>query len=142
VLHVTPQLDARFVVLASQRIRQAPLRYYLWLPLLRVTDMWLRPRTETLPSDSRWWEFNDDPKWSALAVVLGIVGLVYVGMAVAGLMKVRTITFLGLLLTFMLVRSIFLSTLENPEPRYTLECYPMVIILAATFFQKYTKQHD
>jgi hypothetical protein len=57
-------------------------------------------------------------------------------------MKVRTIAFLGLLLTFMLVRSIFLSTLENPEPRYTLECYPMVIILAATFFQKYTKQHD
>jgi len=142
VLHVTPELDARFAVLASQRIRQAPLRYYVWLPLLRVTDMWLRPRTETLPSDTRWWEFNDDPKWSALAVVLGIVGLVYVVMAVAGLMKVRTIAFLGLLLAFMLVRSIFLSTLENPEPRYTLECYPVVIILAAAFVQKYTRQHD
>jgi hypothetical protein len=46
------------------------------------------------------------------------------------------------LLAFMLVRSIFLSTLENPEPRYTLECYPVVIILAAAFVQKYTKQHD
>jgi hypothetical protein len=128
--------------LASQRIRQAPLRYYIWLPLLRVTDMWLRPRTETLPSDTRWWEFNDDPKWSALAVVLGIVGLVYVGMAVAGLVKVRTITFLGLLLTFVTVRSVFLSTLENPEPRYTLECYPVVIILAAAVVGRRTGHFD
>ena len=63
----------------------APLRYYVWLPLVRIADMWLRPRTETLPSDTRWWEFNDDPKWSALAVALGIVGLLYLGMAVAGL---------------------------------------------------------
>ena len=134
-LHVTPELDARFATLASQRIRQAPLRYYLWLPLLRVADMWLRPRTETLPSDTRWWEFNDDPKWSALAVALGIIGLVYVGMAAAGLVKARGISFLGLLLAFAMVRSIFLSTIENPEPRYTLECYPVVIILAAAFLR-------
>jgi 4-amino-4-deoxy-L-arabinose transferase-like glycosyltransferase len=136
VLHVTPELDARFATLAGQRIREAPLRYYLWLPLLRVTDMWLRPRTETLPSDTRWWEFNDDPKWSALAVALGIVGLVYVGMAAAGLVMARTIPFFGFLLMFVMVRSIFLSTLENPEPRYTLECYPVVIILAAVLVGK------
>jgi hypothetical protein len=138
VLHITPELDARFVALADQRVRHAPLRYYLWLPFLRVVDMWLRPRTETLPSDTRWWEFNDDPKWSALAVALGIIGLAYIGMAVgglavAGLTKPRTISFLGLLLTFVLLRSTFLATLENPEPRYTLECYPVVIILAAVF---------
>ena len=71
VLHVTPELDARFAALAAERIRQAPLRYYVWLPLVRIADMWLRPRTETLPSDTRWWEFNDDPKWSALAVTAG-----------------------------------------------------------------------
>jgi 4-amino-4-deoxy-L-arabinose transferase-like glycosyltransferase len=138
VLHVTPELDARFAALAEQRIRRAPLRYYLWLPLVRVADMWLRPRTETLPSDTRWWEFNDDPKWSALAVALGIIGLAYIGMAigglaVGGLTKRRTIVFLGLPLTFVLLRSIFLATLENPEPRYTLECYPVVILLAAVF---------
>ena len=97
VLHVTPELDARFAALAEQRIRHAPLRYYLWLPLLRVADMWLRPRTETLPSDTRWWEFNDDPKWSALAVALGIIGLVYIGMAIGGLAvyRCRTIALFG-----------------------------------------------
>ena len=81
VLHVTPELDARFAALATQRIRQAPLRFYVWLPLVRIADMWLRPRTETLPSDTRWWEFNDDPIWSALAVALGIVNLLYLGAA-------------------------------------------------------------
>ncbi len=139
VLHVTPELDARFAALAGQRIRHAPLRYYVWLPLLRIADMWLRPRTETLPSDTRWWEFNDDPKWSALAVALGIIGLVYVGMAAAGLAKAREITFFGLLLAFLVLRSVFLGTLENPEPRYTLECYPVVIILAAAFLAKTDK---
>ena len=126
----------------SQRIRQAPLRYYVWLPLLRVADMWLRPRTETLPSDTRWWEFNDDLKWSVLAVGLGVVGLFYVGMASAGLAKMRAIAFFGLLLTFVVVRSGFLGTLENPEPRYTLECYPVVIVLAAAFLTNTRQQLD
>ena len=135
ILHVTPELDARFAALAEQRIRDAPLRFYLWLPFLRIADMWLRPRTETLPSDSRWWEFNDDPKWSALAVALGIVGLFYVGMAAAGLMRGRAIPLVGLLLTFVVLRSIFLGTLENPEPRYTLECYPAIIIFASIVFR-------
>jgi hypothetical protein len=135
VLHVTPELDARFAVLANDRIRAAPLRYYLWLPLLRIADMWLRPRTETLPSDTRWWEFNDDPKWSALAITLGIVGLAYVVLAAIGLAKGRALAYLGLLLTFVLLRSVFLGTLENPEPRYTLECYPVVILLASFIFR-------
>jgi hypothetical protein len=135
VLHITPELDARFAALAEQRIRGAPLRFYVWLPFLRIADMWLRPRTETLPSDSRWWEFNDDPKWSALAVALGIVGLFYAGLAAAGLMRGRAIPLLGLLVTFVILRSIFLGTLENPEPRYTLECYPAIIIFASIVFR-------
>jgi hypothetical protein len=103
--------------------------------LLRIADMWLRPRTETLPSDTRWWEFDDDPEWLALAVTLGVVNLFYVGAAFAGLLRGRFAPHLGLLLTFVILRSAFLGTLENPEPRYTLECYPLVIILAAALFQ-------
>jgi 4-amino-4-deoxy-L-arabinose transferase-like glycosyltransferase len=136
VRHVTPELDARFAKLAAERVRHSPSRYYIELPLLRISDMWLRPRTETLPSDTRWWEFDDDPKWMALAVSLGIVNLLYVGAALAGLARGRFAPHLGLLLTFVILRSAFLGTLENPEPRYTLECYPVVIILAAALFQK------
>jgi hypothetical protein len=39
----------------------------------------------------------------------------------------------ALLIGFVLLRSAFLLTLENPEPRYTLECYPVVIVCAATY---------
>ncbi len=134
-LHVTPELDARFAALASQRIRQALLRFYVWLPLVRIADMWLRPRTETLPSDTRWWEFNDDPTWSALAVTMGIINLMYLGAGVAGLLRARWTVPLGLVLTFVLLRSAFLGSLENPEPRYTLEAYFFVIVMSSVLFK-------
>lgn len=131
VLHITPELDRQFKVLADERIRSHTLRYYVELPLLRMLDMWLRPRTENLPSDVRWWEFNDELKWSALAIGLGAVNLAYVLCALVGWLRSRTIEFIGLLTLFVVVRSLFLGTLENPEPRYTLEMYPVVIVLAA-----------
>jgi 4-amino-4-deoxy-L-arabinose transferase-like glycosyltransferase len=133
-LQLTPELDASFAALATERIHDAPLRYYVGLPLLRIADLWLRPRTELLPTDTRWWEFNDDLKWSALAVGLGVIGLLYVAAAFAGLLRARSLPHIGLLLTFVILRSAFLGTLENPEPRYTLECYPIVILLANTMF--------
>jgi hypothetical protein len=89
-----------------------------------------------LPPDTRWWEFDDDPKWLALALTLGTVNLVYLGAAFAGLLRGRFAPDLGLLLTFVILRSLFLGTLENPEPRYTLECYPVVIVLAAALFRE------
>jgi Dolichyl-phosphate-mannose-protein mannosyltransferase len=130
-LHVTPELDKRFAALAAARIRAHPVRYYLALPLLRIMDMWLRPRTEMLPCDSRWWEFNDDLRWSALAVALGTINLFYVGCALVGWLYSRKFPLTGLLVLFVMLRSGFLGTLENPEPRYTLEMYPVVIVFAA-----------
>lgn len=135
LLHVSPDLDARFQALASQRINDSPLPYYIGLPLLRIADMWLRPRTEMMPCDTRWWEFNDDLQWSILAVSLGAINLLYVVAAFAGLVRGRFLPHLGLLVTFLVLRSVFLGTLENPEPRYTLECYPVVIVLASALFQ-------
>lgn len=141
-LHVTPALDSRFVELAAQRIHDAPWRYYVWLPAVRVADMWLRPRTEKLPSNSRWWEFDDDPKGMALAIALGIINLGYVSAAVLGLIRGRFAGPLGLLLIFVILRSVFLGTLENPETRYTLECYPVVIVLAGAFVGGMPSRND
>jgi Dolichyl-phosphate-mannose-protein mannosyltransferase len=130
---ITPELDARFASLAAARVKAAPLRYYLWLPGLRVADMWLRPRTELLPSDPRWWEFDDDPVWLTVSVLFGLVNLGYVGMAIAGLLRSRASCCIELFVLFLLLRSLFLATLENPEPRYTLECYPVIVVAAAAF---------
>jgi 4-amino-4-deoxy-L-arabinose transferase-like glycosyltransferase len=138
-LHVTPQLDQRFEALAERRISAHPARYYAGLPLLRIMDMWLRPRTEMLPCDSRWWEFNDDPQWSALAIALGAINLFYIGAALAGWLYSRRVPLVGLLVLFVVLRSGFLGTLENPEPRYTLEMYPIVIVLAASALTRMRK---
>jgi 4-amino-4-deoxy-L-arabinose transferase-like glycosyltransferase len=132
-----PELDARFARLAADRIRARPVRYYVVLPLLRVADMWLRPRTEILPPDVRWWEFNDDTKQSVLAVGFGLLNLAYLAAALWALLRRPPgVRWAGLLVGFLLLRSAFLGTLENPEPRYTLECYPVVIVLAASVLSR------
>ena len=133
---MTPELDTRFAALAADRVQTAPLRYYVWLPAVRIADMWLRPRTELFPSDPRWWEFNDDGRWLAVSLVFGLVNLLYAALALAGLMRSREFFGIGLFVLFLVLRSVFLGSLENPEPRYTLECYPAVIVLASALFQR------
>jgi 4-amino-4-deoxy-L-arabinose transferase-like glycosyltransferase len=127
-------LDSRFAALAATRIHAAPVRYYVWLPTLRIADMWLRPRIELLPSDPRWWEFNDEPVWLTMSIAFGIINLAYVLAAAVGLLRSREAAGIGLFVLFVLLRSLFLGSIENPEPRYTLECYPVVLVLAASLF--------
>ncbi|MGC2403992.1 MAG: glycosyltransferase family 39 protein [Acidobacteriaceae bacterium] len=139
---VTPELDARFAALAVARIHSAPIRYYVWLPAFRIADMWLRPRTELLPSDPRWWEFDDDPVWLSVSIAFGLINVAYVGAAAAGMLRSRALFGIGLFILFLAMRSLFLGTLENPEPRYTLECYPVVIIAAAALFIDESNRED
>ncbi len=131
---LTPESDARFAALAAERIRAHSLRYYIELPMLRVADMWLRPRTVLLPPDPRWWEFNDERRESALAAGFGVLNLIYVLAALLAVARGRPqLRYLGLMGGFLLLRSVFLATIENPEPRYTLECYPVLLVWAAAF---------
>jgi len=145
----TPGLDRELAGIAEARVARHPLRYYLWLPAERIADMWLRPRTEMIGQNDRWWEVLHDPPEAPITIVLGTLNLLYVGAATLvlgwllwraahgrmardfSLSGVCVAQYWGLLLAFILVRSLFLGTLENPEPRYTLECYPLVILFAA-----------
>jgi hypothetical protein len=134
---ISPELDARFNQLAEERVHAHGFRYYVELPLLRIADVWLRPRTEMLPPDVRWWEFNDDTRRSVVAVGFGLLNLAYIALALFAFTCRRSeIRWAELLATFLLLRSAFLATMENPEPRYTLECYPVIIVLAAAAFMR------
>ncbi|HEY6308275.1 MAG TPA: hypothetical protein VI488_17655 [Candidatus Angelobacter sp.] len=133
-LNLGPALDAQFEQLAQERIGHNPLRYYVWLPFLRIADMWLRPRTELMPIESRWWEFSAHPLESALALVLAGINLFYLLAAFRGWLNWKLGLSGAILVGFIVLRSAFLGSLENPESRYVLECFPAVLALAGGAF--------
>lgn len=131
-LKMTPELDRQFGAIAAENIRLHPVRYYLLLPTARTLDMWFRPRSEMLPLDVHFWEFKSDPHDALCNLALGLLNLAYVAAAVAGAWVLRRkAKYLGLLLTYPIVRSLFLATTGGAEDRYTLECFPFVFVLAA-----------
>lgn len=136
---VTPALDPEFAALAAERIRRHPLRYYVTLPMVRVAGMWLRPRIEMLPLEQRWWQF-DDPQESVIAVALGAINLGFVLCAVCGAWRLRWSSAAWMTLAFVGVRSAFLGTLENPEPRYVLQCFPVVLAFASVALAAVSEQ--
>ena len=71
--------------LAARRIRAYPLRYYLALPLLRLADMWLRPRVEMLNIELRWWQYRLHHAETEIAYAYGALNLLYLLAAVMGL---------------------------------------------------------
>ena len=50
--------------------------------------------------------------------------------ALRGWLKQRLGVYGIVLIGFIVVRSAFLGTIGNPEPRYVLECFPVIIALA------------
>jgi Dolichyl-phosphate-mannose-protein mannosyltransferase len=129
---LTPEMDARFAQLATDRISTHPLRYYFTLPLARLADMWLRPRTELLWIELRWWEFQHHEGETVFAWAYAGLNLLYLIAALAGLRRWPSLS--GAMVMFILLRCALLATIEAPEPRYTLECFPIVIALASIAF--------
>jgi hypothetical protein len=129
-LYIDPQMDAEFEEIARVREEDNPGRYVLWLPFLRTADMWLRPRTELLDVETRWWEFRQHEAESWFALLWAALNLFYILAALRGWLVSRLGVAGIFVISFILLRSLFLSSLENPEPRYMLECFPVVLALA------------
>ena len=124
---IKPDVDQGFTKLARERIAVHPLRYYLWLPLGRMADMWLRPRVENLNIDLDWWVYSRHRAETRFSWEYAGLNLLYILFAVVGLcLRPR---FWKALLAYMLLRSALLLTVEAPETRYTLECFPMIFAL-------------
>ncbi len=129
---LSPDIDARFEHLAQQRIQHSAIRYYVSLPILRLADMWLRPRTELLWIEMRWWDHYHHPEESDFCMAYAALNLAYLIAALIGLLRWPPLA--GVMLAFVLLRCALLLTIEAPEPRYTLECFPIVIALAGVAF--------
>ena len=74
-----------------------------------------------------------------MTVGLFLLNIAYVALAIWGAVRLwrRSIAVrpaLGVLIVFIVLRTAFLTTLETPEPRYVLVCFPALIALAAQVF--------
>jgi hypothetical protein len=131
---LTPQIDNAFGALAAERIRAHPFRYYVTLPLLRLTDMWLRPRVEMLNIELRWWQYHLHRAETRISYAYGALNLIYLAAALIGAFYWPR--FAPAMVAYLVLRSMLLATIEAPEPRYTLECFPIIIAFASTAFTR------
>ena len=139
-LTLTKEEDDAFAQLARERTARHPLRTYFVLPALRAVTMWFSPRIELLPVSGtvfplvQSWE--DDKVDQSVTAGLFVLNIFYVALGAWGAVKLwrwsaasqRSVM---LLLVFIALRTAFLTTLETPEPRYVLECFPAVLALGA-----------
>jgi hypothetical protein len=144
-LTLTKDEDEAFAQLARERNARHPLRRYVWLPSARAVTIWFTPRIELLPVSGnvfplrQMWE--DDRVDQTVTVGFFLLNLVYLGLAVWGAARLwrwnaaarPAVVFIGI---FVLLRTAFLTTLEAPEPRYVIVCFPALIALGAQVFAR------
>jgi hypothetical protein len=144
-LTLTPEEDAAFAQLARERTARHPLRRYLWLPAARAVTIWFTPRIELLPVSGHVFPLaqirEDDPVDQEVTSLFFVLNLFYVGLGVWGATRLwrsnpaarPAVAFLAL---FIALRTAFLTTLETPEPRYVLVCFPALMALGAQVFAR------
>ncbi len=141
-LTLTEQEDAVFAQLARERTARHPWRTYLWVPLRRAGRMWFTPRIELLPVSGHVFPLvymsEEDPVDQRVTIFYFALNIFYVGLGLAGGYKLwqnrAARPGILLLLAYILARTAFLTTVETPEPRYTLVCFPALLALGAQVF--------
>ena len=142
-LTLTADEDAAFAQLARERTARHPLRTYVWLPLARAAVMWFTPRIELIPVSGTVFplvqSWQDDKVDQGVTVGFFLLNIAYVAMAIAGAIQLwrRSAAVrpaLTMMILFVVLRTAFLTTIETPEPRYVLVCFPIVLALAAQLF--------
>jgi len=142
-LTLTKEEDDAFAQLARERTARHPLRTYAGLPVLRGVTMWFAPRIELLPVSGTVFplaqSWRDDKVDQSVTFGMFLLNCFYTGLALWGGWRLwhgraEGRPAVALLILFIVLRTAFLTTLETPEPRYVLECFPAVIALGAQVF--------
>jgi hypothetical protein len=155
-LDLPPQLDHEFAEIARERTARNPLRTFVWVPFQRALTIWFTPRTELLPSSAAIWpipeHWDENPLDVLVAIFFACLNYLYVGLALGGiwvawrtrraigssepLPEAANLWGIALLVAYLAVRTVFLTTVEAPEPRYLVPCFPAVLALAALFWSR------
>ena len=135
---MTPAIDAQFAQLAQERIARAPLRYYAWVPMQRAWSLWVGPHSDYYPFDGELFPLSDLdysthqhiylPLFMALVFIFTLLALVgaWVLWRAPSTESRRWLLLVALLI---FIRLAFFASLENPEPRYTVEFFPLLAVL-------------
>ena len=140
--NATLELDAQFAALAEERIRANPIRHYVALPVARLMNMLLRPRTEMMAVSLEWWKGGRSHAQTAFATAYAGLNLVYFVLGGVGLWIWRRREWGGerelacAMVGFAALRCALLLTLDNSEPRYTLELFPAIVVWAGAVFMR------
>jgi Dolichyl-phosphate-mannose-protein mannosyltransferase len=141
LLTLTPDEDRVFAELARERTERHRLRTWVEIPVLRSFAMWFTPRIELLPLSGHIsplrTQWQDDRKDLIVTLLLGFVNLAYMAMGLVGAWISRGRAGSAPLIAFVVLRTAFFALFtEAPEPRYVLECFPVVIAFAAQVFAR------
>lgn len=135
---LTPALDAAFGQIARERSARHPLRSWLWLPLKRARTLWFGSHSDYYPFAGELFPLADLdhnthqqvwlPLFTALVWVYTLLGLSG-GWALWRSKDPGARRWLLLAFLMITIRLAYFSTMENPEPRYTVEIFPFLAIL-------------
>lgn len=141
---MSPELDRQFAEIARERTERHPLRTYVEVPLLRGLSMWFTPRVEMLPLSGKFWPigywWEDSPSQYCYSMSLFLMGIAYGVLALCGAWRFRKDPAVIMLAAFLVIRTLFLTTIETPEPRYVLECFPAVFALGALVWARSNRE--
>jgi hypothetical protein len=137
-VEMTPQIDAGFAQIASERVARHPGRFYVWLPIKRVGTMWLNTHAQYWPFDGELFPIDELdhethqqfwlPLFAGLTWLYTVVGIVG-GWVLWRSRKFAARKWLLLAMLLIFLRLVLLSTLESPEARYTVEFFPLLAVL-------------
>jgi hypothetical protein len=142
-LTLTQEGDGAFAQIARERAARHPLRTYVWIPAARAAVIWFTPRIELLPISGNVFPlakmYDEDPADQGFTILLFLLNILYLGLGFWGAVKLwrsstAVLPAVAFLIIFLVVRTAFLTTLETPEPRYVLVCFPALIAFGAQLF--------
>ena len=138
-VEMTPEIDAGFAQIGHERVAHSRLRYYVLLPLKRAKTLWFDTHSQYYPFNGELFPLADLdydihqqywlPLFAGLTWIYTLLGVV------GGWLLWRSRDrdarrWLLLAVLLMFLRLGFFASLENPEPRYTVELFPFLIMLA------------